>query len=315
MLSLPLILAALAAVSPLQDPPADSSKPKPIRALVIEQEANGLPNQPTDEPVLQRIIIAEDRLLLEDPHSGVAYQLRLDRNPPTLIEVSSDRKHYREGRQLDQLQKERDRQERQTLEKLENEPAIRRRTVMEELHLRPGLEREVTVEHFPDQSREILGREAHRVLVRENGRVIVDAWIAPNEFGIPFFEFYRRVGAFSEAVLEKLRTLEGLPLEVDFAVVTQTLTHKIQVRARKITPEEVPPHIFEIPLGAERIVESKIAHCPICGHEVEKAGPPAGKSLMRTGAEVYFDRRECKIEFNRREYPEKFPRPKTAKKP
>jgi hypothetical protein len=30
-------------------------------------------------------------------------------------------------------------------------------------------------------------------------------------------------------------------------------------------------------------------------------------STRRDGTEVYFDRRECKIEYNRREYPERFP--------
>jgi hypothetical protein len=303
-------LAPLAAVFFLQDPATPTPTPAAdapvrVRALIIEQEANGLPNQPTEERVLQRLIVAADRLCLEDPTSGVATVLRLDRDPPTMLEISTDRAHYREGRPLDQIQRDRDRQERQTLEKLDGRPAKERESVMADLHLRPGLAREVTVER-PAEEREILGRKAERVIVRENGRVVVDAWISAEDFGIPFFEFYRRVGAFSQAVLDALRAVEGLPLEVDFTVVTATLAHKIEVRARSLKVEEVPAWVFEVPAGAVKIEESPFAACPICGREVEKAAPPAGMSTRRDGTEVFFDRRECKVEYNRREWPERF---------
>jgi len=290
--------------------PPSGEAPLRLRALIIEQEANGLPNQPTEERVIQRLIVAKDRLCLEDPSSGVATILRLDRDPPAMLEVSTDRAHYREGRPLDQLQRERDRQERQTLERLEKASAKEREAVMADMHLRPGLAREVTVDR-PGERREILGRSAERVVVRENGRIVVDAWVAAEDFGIPFFEFYRRVGAFSQAVLDALRAVEGLPLEVDFTVVTATLAHRIEVRARELRLEDVPAWVFEVPAGAVKIEESPFAQCPICGREVEKAAPPAGMSTKRDGTEVYFDRRECKVEYNRREWPERFaPKPK-----
>jgi len=310
------LLAPLAAALLLLQDAAPPPAPKAadattrIRALVIEQEANGLPNQPTEERVLQRLIMAADRLCLEDPGSGVATVLRLDRDPPAMLEISTDRAHYREGRPLDQIQRERDRQERQTLVRLESASAKERDAVMADLHLRPGLAREVAVERSGER-REILGRPAERVIVRENGRVVVDAWIAAEDFGIPFFEFYRRVGAFSQAVLDALRAVEGLPLEVDFTVVTATLAHKIEVRARALKVDEVPAWVFEVPAGAVKIEESPFAPCPICGREVEKTAPPAGMSTRRDGSEVFFDRRECKAEYNRREWPERFaPRPK-----
>ena len=76
---------------------------------------------------------------------------------------------------------------------------------------------------------------------------------------------------------------------------------------------DVPLGVFEIPPGAVKVEESPFANCPICGHEVEKAAPPAGKSLRRDGTVEYFDKRECKIEFNRREFPDRFPRPKAPR--
>lgn len=306
----PLAALAAAGLVSFQDPAAPPSPPgkEPagrIRALVIEQEANGLPNQPTEERVLQRLIVTADRLCLEDPASGVATILRLDRDPPAIFEVSTDQKHYREGRALDQIQRERDREERQILEKLQSDPEKERVAVMADLHLRAGLEREVVIER-PEGEREILGRKAKRVVVRENGRVVVDAWLSPEEAEIPFFEFYRRVGAFSQAVLDRLREVEGLPLEVDFTVVTATLAHKIEVRARKVQTVEVPAWVFEVPAGAEKIEESPFAACPICGREVEKSAPAAGSSIRRDGTEVFFDRRECKREYNLREWPDRF---------
>ena len=61
-----------------------------------------------------------------------------------------------------------------------------------------------------------------------------------------------------------------------------------------------------LPTGAKKIEESPFAHCPVCGQQVEKAAPPAGRSRRRDGSDVFFDRRECKVEFNRREFPERF---------
>ncbi len=310
---LPTALVTLAAALLLgQGPtlPADEPGPQRIRALIVDQEANGLPNQPTEDPVRQRIVIAEDRLLLENPQSGVVYLLRLDQDPVSLVEISHDKKLYREGRELDRIQHERSVSETQTLERLRDAPALERSAVMNRLFLRPGLEREVTVQHF-EEEREILGRKAHRVEVRENGRVIVDAWIAAEDTGIPFFEFYRRVGAFSEEVIAKLRELKGLPLEAKFTVVTSVLPHEIHVRALEIIEDNVQRRLFEIPPGAEKIEESPFAQCPICGSDVEREAPPAGQSIRRDGTTVYFDRRECKEEYNHREHPERFPRPKS----
>lgn len=310
MTSFLLFLSLFVAPPPSQSadgdaPTPEAPRPGRVTALVIEQQANGLPNQPTSDPVLQRFAITSERLRLDDLQSGVAYLLQLDAEPPVLFEISQDARQYREGRQLDALQHARDRAERQLLRELQRVPAVEREAVMRDRHLRPNLERVVTVERPEGATDEILGRRTQRIVVKENGRTIVDGWFSEENFGIPFFEFYRRVGAFSEEVLEELRGIPGLPLRVTITVVTSTLNYEIVVEARDVRLSDVRADAFELPPGAEKVEDSPFAACPICGAQVERAAPYK-RSMTREGMPVFFDRRECVVEFNRREYPERF---------
>lgn len=314
--ALPILLALLLssvggevqAQSKEDAPPAKRSGM--VRSLIIAQSANGLPNQPTTEKVLQKLVVSENRLRLDDLQGGVIYLLELVDGEPQLKEVSKDLKRYRESDELGELQRSRNQAERQILARLKSAPELERKSVMAKLHLRPNLEREVEVVRTGEKKK-ILERDTERVLVKENGRTIVDVWLASSEkIDIPFFHFYSKLGAFSDEVLPKLAELEGLPLEVTFNVVTATLTYKISVNATDLVISEVPLSEFQVPATAELVKRETMSPCPICGTLVEIASPPAGQSKRRDGSRVYFDSRECKIEFNRKTYPERFPTPR-----
>ena len=274
----------------------ESDSSQKLKSLVFEQEANGLPNQPTTDAVIQRLMVAKDRLRLDDPTSGVTYLLQLLGETPKVYEVSSDGNKYREAEEHGGLQAARDRAERQTLDRLGETPRMEREAILRELHLRPGLKREVVVE-WPGEEKTLLGRQVRKMVVEENGRVVVEAWMAEEPFDIPFFDFYRQLGAFSEAVLEKLNGVKGIPLEVDFTVVTASLSYPIEVSARRLEVMEIAVIEYEVPSWSKKIVESPFAACPICGKQVEKAAPPGGRGKARSGLLLYFCSRHCKLEY------------------
>ena len=312
------LLLASAPETGAQDPPKADGPPKraerpddgtKVTSLLVTQTANGLPNQPTKERVLQRLLVTENYLRLDDPHGGVIYLLELADGEPKLFECSLDWKQYRKPDRLGELQRSRDRNERQTLERLKGESELDRKAVMEKRFLRPGLKREVEIVRTGEK-KILLEREAERVQITENERVIVDVWLDPKaELDIPFFQFYSKLGAFSDEVLVKLEELRGLPLQVEFTVVTATLAYKIDVEATAVKTDQVPLREFRVPLWSKEVVEESVATCPICGSEVEIAAP-GGQSRRRDGTKVYFNSRECVAEFNRREYPERFGKPR-----
>ncbi|HIN80712.1 MAG TPA: hypothetical protein EYN00_06525 [Planctomycetes bacterium] len=168
-------------------------------------------------------------------------------------------------------------------------------------HLRADGRRMVEVEEISGEPRERLGRPVKQFVVHENGRLILDVLVADIETEIPFFRFYNEVGAFSREVLAAIEKLDGMPLEATFTVVTATLSHPLTVRVTELEEGPLLLAAFELPAGAEKIEESPIAHCPICGQEVEKAAP-GGKTRLRDGSWLFFDRRACVREWRKQHY-------------
>lgn len=245
------------------------------QGLVLEQVANGLPGRGLqDAGVHQRILVTRDRLRLDEAGPGVSFLFRLDEDPPQVYEISPDRKEYRVGDDFADVQSARDRFERQLLQQLRGESEEERQATIDSQHLRPDGSREVTVEVEPDAGR-LLGYPVARYVVRENGRVVVDVHTT-TELGIeiPFFEFYRRVGAFSDQVLDKLRGIRGVPLKADFTVITATLNYVIQAQVERVEPRAIDAREFELPTGARRHVEGPFAPCVECAREVERSAPP-----------------------------------------
>ncbi|MFN0060274.1 MAG: hypothetical protein ACKVX7_17585 [Planctomycetota bacterium] len=271
--------------SPTVAPPAN-----PV--LRFEQVVTGA-TQKVDEAVEQQLFMTKDRLRLNDPSANRYFILRLDREKPLVYEVAADSKHYTLGKEHEQIQRRRDvREQDQLRQALAESDAVRDRILRDNyLIVEAGqLVRKVTVEE--QSAEDYLGHKTRRYLVSENGRLIVDALVATDlPVSIPFFDFYRRVGAFSNEVLEALRKIPGVPLQAKIKVVGEVVTRPLEVRATSIA--ELPPQddLFEIPPGCVELKESPFAPCAVCGEQVERA---SGYShyVPALNAKVYFDTKE-----------------------
>ncbi len=276
-------------------PDAGTDSVARVPGLYIVQESNGLPGQDLEQVSKQEILVTRDRLYLLDHGTRIRYLFRLDSDPPAFWEIAPDEKEFRNGVHLSSTQRDRDLAEKQFLEhgrELAKDDA-EFAAEMKAMHLLPGGRREVTVA-VEEVAEPLLGHSVKRYVVKENGRVIVDARVSDAvDAAIPFFEFYRRVGAFSEEVLAKLKEIRGTPLEATITVVTATLNYDIHATVKEVVKKELPAHVFELPPGAVEFKETTRAVCPSCGVEVEKRSPPGKKGKDANGEWVYFSSKEC----------------------
>ncbi|MBN1419483.1 MAG: hypothetical protein JXP34_11945 [Planctomycetes bacterium] len=287
-----------------------------IPALRVVQRIEGFPGLEQDRPTTVVLVIARDRLVASRDFDGTVFIVRLDIDKGRMYEIAPNRKHYREWIEFQDLQKERDVFERQLISLLKEElKGDEYERALAKHHLNPDGTRKAAVEE-PKAEREIeLGGTTHRarqVIVTENGRRIIDAWYAPLPADatdlagqIEFYEFYRRLGCFSDAVLDVLKGYttdhRGIPLEARIRVVTATLNYDLKARTIEFSKTTVPATLFEVPSGAEKVdPEKAIVKCawPACQEQVEIAAPPY-KWRDRSGRWYYFCCREHKERFVR----------------
>lgn len=280
-------------------PTADTDK---LLGLQIRQETRGIPGRVggDQQRVAQVIRVTSDRLRLDDRDTGSILLLRLDGDTPRFFEVSPDEKQYRQGKDLDKIQHDRNRVEQQMIEAILSDDAKKQEQALGASYLRRDGARVVTVEEKPDAEK-VLGHTCKRYVLKENGRRVVDVHVT-EDFGvqIPFFDYYRRVGAFSDEVLTELKKIQGVPLRADFTVVTAGLNYDLSVVATAAKKASFDREIFELPEGAKEVVESTIAPCAECSKDVEIASP-GGKAVIN-GEPVYFCCKECRKAFFKRRY-------------
>jgi YHS domain-containing protein len=293
----------------------------------MEQEAVGLPDQKSDLPVRQKLVLDGERnrlilTLFSEPAGGDGIEgggggrgggaaekedqkkapeevdrrviLRMDYDPPEIYEIWDARRTYRKTNQdLNRIQEERDKQEATWLRHLGSMSAAERKNFLEENHLSPDGKRHVEV--VRGGTKKILGYDCQEVTVRENGRAVMHVWVTRDVAGArSFFHLYRKLGAFSKEVLEKVAALEGLPLEAEITVVTQAPEFKISAKCLSVKVEEVPDTAFELPAGYQERKDDlpALVKCPDCGKEVEP--DRAQYKIKNLGAEtLYFCSRPC----------------------
>lgn len=216
--------------------------------------------------------------------------LRMDRDPPVIWEILDGGRFREYDGDLNSLQRDRRVQEKNELEIVKRYPKKDRDAFFEEFWwLRPDGSREVTVERSPGKT--ILGRRSERVRVLENGREIVDAQVAVEGAGArSYFHLYRRLGAFSEEVLEKIQGISGIPLEGRITIVTALPTQTWEVEARSIAPVRLPPDFFDLPAGAVKVDDEPAD--PVCARCGARLGVPAtrapAKARLPDGTWIYF---------------------------
>lgn len=227
--------------------------------------------------------------------------LRMDRSPPMIYEVFPDGKHYREhDGDLNDLQKDRRIAETNEIRLARAMPRKEREAFFEKYWwLEEDGSRNVEVKR--EQGDTVLGRPCERVQVLENGRQILDIHLAEEKAGAKsYFHLYRRLGAFSEEVLEKIRDLTGLPLKGKITVVTALPTRTLEVKATRVERVDVPPDAFDLPAGAVRVDEvPDVLECGQCSKVIEASVDEVPAKGRYDGKWVYFCSEKCAFEYAR----------------
>jgi hypothetical protein len=303
--------AATLGSSPASAQPAGGAQP----AIRLLQTTGGLPGQSpkdTKRTSYQELLLATDGSAVQlkefsDPERKVLeryYVARFEAGgpaPKTLIwELSPDGRFYREhSGDLNQNQRNRRVQELEQVRHLQAQyRGVERKAALDEMHLRPDGKREVTV--AGGETQEVLGYPCNRLVVTENGRTIVDAFLTQAlAGGRSYYELYRRLGVFSDEVVEKLRGVRGLPLRGRITVVTALPTYTLDVTVEKVEEIRVAPAEFQLPPGAEKLPEKpKFVGCPVCRKKVDTDAP--GGVIFRSPNVWYFDSESCAREFSKR---------------
>lgn len=224
--------------------------------------------------------------------------LRMDRDPPVIWEIlPGDKKEYFEhSGDLNSLQADRRIAEMNELKLLESYPAKDRAAYFREHPcLRADGSRTVTAELVPGET--VLGYECRRLVVKENGCEILDIQLAQDEVGArSYFQVYRRLGAFSEEVLDKLKGIKGLPLRGRLTIVTALPTRQLEVEAKSIHEVRVPADAFDLPQDAVKIDrEPEKLVCAQCKKEIPGTvdDVPAKWFDAATQRWLYFCSEEC----------------------
>ncbi len=216
--------------------------------------------------------------------------LRMDREPPVIWEILDGGKYREYEGDLNDLQRDRRVHEKNEIEYAKRYPKKDRDAFFKEFWwLRPDGSREVTVTRKPGET--VLGRRCEHIRVLENGREIIDAQVATEGAGArSYFHLYRRLGAFSEEVLEKIQGIQGLPLKGRITIVTALPTQTWEVEARSVKSVALPAGYFELPPGAVKVDEEpKELSCGLCGKRLEvPASRAPAKARMPDGTWLYF---------------------------
>ena len=266
-----------------------------LEAMIILQEISGRPGRPDQETEMQQMVLASDRVLLEDRQRGLLTILRLDGDQPLLREISADRSVYRESSDLGRIQKDRWIQEKQLEQRSRDLPTAEREQLLKASHLRLSksgeLIREIRVEQS-ETTEQRLGLPVRSVRIYENDRLITDLLVADLEVPFPLAKFHRASGAFGAEVQGALEKIEGLPVEGVIHVVTATLSHPLTFKVTQWDRRSVPASLFDVPAGCVKLEERAFVNCPICGQQVEREAS-AARARTRQGDWLFFDQRKC----------------------
>ena len=306
-LLLPAVLASLPARG-ITQPVA-----KKIDAIRIEQVTSGLPGSSSGKPLSVRQVLSIDSagksLRLEQYSAGAEktletlYLLHCGKEKETTIfTLPGGGKTYREFRgDLNENQRNRRVHELEQLRIIQAYPARERKLAMKKLGLRKNGLREVNVRW--NEAADHLGFPCRRLSVEENGTTVIDAVLTTSVPGQTagttsrYFEMYRRLGVFSEEVLDKLKGIEGIPLKAEITVITELPSYTISVQARQLTRERINAALFKLPAGARKIDDTPAeSTCPICGKQGETER--MGRVFTDRGV-VYVDSEACAKELQR----------------
>ncbi len=293
-----------------------------LQGTQIEYQTTGLlpgtgrDEKPTRVTQLITLDATGSKLLYKETREGSPGMrrvvLRTDGPQPVIYELlGGDR--YREYREdLNQLQKERNVIEENEILRAKRLNQKERAVFFKENYwLRPDGSREVKVSREP--GRKILGYSCDRIIATENGRVIVDGEVArlPTVGGGPF-QLYRKLGAFSDEVLQSLSSVDGILLKGKITVVHPLKANVFEVEARRVDNLPVDPKIFEV-TGLTKVEEPTEVSCSTCGKATNPKAP-GGKAWLEDVSHLFCDEK-CQRSFVDRYKLEKSKESRNAKPP
>ncbi len=284
-----------------------------LKVLQLEQEVTGLPDLQKGKSLKQKLtmdlkgrrvlleVVAEkgkERPLSLSREGANRILLRMDLSPPLIQEIIDKRKMFKlhEG-DLNQLQEDRNIQEMNEIRHAKKQSAAERDKLLRDNFLRLDGKRIVEVKE--GEKKKLLGYDCKKVTVTENGRVVIEAWMAEKlSGGSNFYELYSHLGTFSKEVLEKTKSLKGLPLEAKIKVITAAPTFEIKAVTTKVQPAlMVSPLFYDVPTDYREIEDiPPLVKCPICLTEVERDEPPGGQ-IRLPELTICFNTASCKKTF------------------
>jgi len=284
-LFIPLCLLAVST----QAEPAPLPKAQTSPGIILVQDTDGIPGRQSSRTGQQTLAMTHDRLIMIDHSSNQQFLMRLDMEPPEFYEVSTDGREYTRGKDYEQTQAQRDAWEEELRRNRLGKSNAEWEHALEKNFIRADGQRLVEVEtkSAAPVSIEDTSFEVEEIIVRENGRVIVSALVTKQlGLDIPFFEFYRRLGAFSQQVLDKLKTIEGVPLQAEIMVVTSSFSHSLTSKVVRLRAGELELTRFDLPSGAVEVLDSPFVTCHKTGKKIERTR--AFKHILTDGMTVWF---------------------------
>ena len=281
----------------------------PVLQILQRTQGAGVsldPDSPKEAPVLQRLTVDSTGRLISlewlDPSAKTVSAtgqvtrqviLRMDGEEPTLYELSPTKRTYREqAGDLNRHQLDRRIADDAIIQSSKRMTREEREQLLKENYLRLDGSRDVELK--TTAGGELLGRKCERVEITENGRRIIDAQVSREVPGATsYFHLYRRLGAFSEEVLDKMEGMDGVPLKAKITVVTALPARQIEVDVLEVQGASVPASFFRPPAGfqKERVIPDN-ARCAYCGESIEDPESPGAQLRMESGAIVLFDSEE-----------------------
>ncbi len=293
-------------------PPGGVVVGKSVRALVLDQikrvpSGTGRERQSVETRQLLIVDLDGHRLYMaefdhdEKGHEFLKqhYQVRLDGQQPRIYTLTGDGRYYKEhSEDLNTAQHERNILESNMISVGNRLPTKREREAYFKKHcqIRPDGRRDI--DFSLESGERILDRACERLVVKENCLTIIDAQVTSAIPGARnYYHLYRRLGVFSEEVLERLRDLDGVPIKAKINVVTALRTWPLEVETRRMNVRQVPVAFFELPPNAQLIPEETgTGKCPRCGKEFEEE---VGVLVVEAGGrKIWFCSEECAVQYS-----------------
>ena len=294
--------ALLASFHVAQVRSADAQSADARSGTRIEYRTTGLlPGAGRDEKpgtVFQKITVDStgSKLLYEETREGAPgvrrVLLRADGPKPVIYELLDGNRYKEHEGDLNQLQKERNTIEQNEILSAKHLPKKEREAFFKESSwLREDGTRTAAVSLKP--AGKVLGFACQQLVVKENGRIIIEGDVAklPIAGGGPF-QLYRKLGAFSDEVLEAISKVDDVLLKGKITVVHPLKANVFEVEATSVESVPVDSKLFEV-TGLTRVEEPKEVKCAFCGKPVDPKAP-GGRAFL-DGVEHFYCSEECKV--------------------